>query len=416
MTINSIKGWVRWGLILLVALMPFHAFFSVWAGHVFGMQPLWQSWKELLIILLGVLTVWMLIKRPQEVHKLLKPYNFAALAFIALALIVSIFAQPPVKAMVFGLKTDIEFLMVFFIAQLVTDKVFLSRIVQTALVSSGVVIAFGLLQVFLLPNDFLTYFGYGPTTIQPYLKVDPQVESVRILSTLGGPNQLGSYLLIPLGIVLWNLFGAPRLWHLAYLLAGLVVLWNTHSRAAFVGLAIVIAVLMMIRLPVRWRLPALLLATIVAAIALELLIKAAGSNQKLQYYLFHQTARTTGISASTDLHAKALIDGWEMVKTNPFGQGLGTAGPASFQTDNPFIPENYYLQLAVEAGIIGAILFILAQIMIAFALARNRVMGPALIAIMAGIGAINLFLHGWADSSTALVYWSLTGASLRDRT
>ena len=412
----AIRGprlWIRYGLITLVALMPFHAFGSVWLGSLFGHQAVWQSWKELLVVIMVMCAGIALWQTPACRQRLRNYLVYLAAGFTAVALIVTALSHPHLTPAIYGLKTDVEFLVVFGLALLVSDMKLITTLARVIVATSGVVIAFGLLQIYLLPKDWLAHFGYSATTVQPYQLVDPAVRSVRILSTLGGPNQLGSFLILPLCLVAWQLLHKPRWWQGLYLAAGLVVEWHTYSRSALIGLIAALVILVTLRTTRQWRLPLLLGATVVAAIAISLLTTDAGSHQNLQYYLFHQTTRDTGIQASTSQHAKADQEGLMVASTHLLGTGLGTAGPASLHGNHPFIPEDNYLQLSIETGIVGLTLFAAFELLLGVRLWHNAAITPgaaAAVAALVGVSIINLVLQGWADSSTALIYWSFAGA------
>lgn len=407
--------WERRGLLALVAIMPFHAFLSVWAGHLFGHQAIWQSWKEVLLIVLAALAGLIAVREPGRLRRLRNPAVYAAAGFVAVGLVVSLAAHAELKGAVFGLKTDAEFLLAMVLAWLVADRPFAGMVRRIIIVTCGAVIAFGVLQIYVLPADWLVHFGYGPQTIQPYLRVDPAIQAVRIVSTLGGPNQLGSFLLVPLCLVGWGLLRRPRVWQAIYLAAGIVVLWHTYARSAWLGAAVAAFVLIIARLPRRWRLRVVLLAMVVAAIGIQLLAAAATRNGHLQYYVLHETSHSTGVAASTDEHSAASRAGLRIAEHHLGGEGFGTAGPASFHSNHPFIPENNYLQLAIETGVAGLLLFMVVQVSTGWQLARRTVphqLGVPLVSALIGIGTVNFFLQGWADSSTALVFWTAAGAAL----
>lgn len=417
---RDLTAWIQAGLLILLALMPFHAFLSIWLGQLVGFQAAWQSWKELVLIILGIMACVLAFQQPAMWQRLRTPFNYGLLAFIVVALLITaVQIGSPVTA-IFGIKTDIEFLIAFFLAQLVADGPFIQKAIRTVVISSGIVIGFGLLQIFLLPIDFLAQFGYNSSTIQPYLPLDPAIDAVRITATLGGPNQLGSFLILPLCLVLWRLLRSPRWWHAIYVLGGLIVLWHTYARGAQVAMAAAIGLLFLLRTLRKWRMPLLLGLVVLAALALNLILQNISAHPKLQYYIFHQTTQETGVAASTDQHTAAIKDGLRIIKQHPLGQGLGSAGPASFRGDNPLIPESYYLQLAIETGIIGLMLFCAGQALLGWRLwhlseepkkSPWRQQGAAAaVATLAGIAILNLVLHGWADSSTALIFWSFTGA------
>jgi O-antigen ligase len=395
-----------------MTLMPLHAFLTVWAGHLVGHQAIWQGWKEVVVVLVAVAAGWQFATQPKLRARLHQPLMYLIAVFILLALIITVFARPELAAAALGLKVDVEFLVLFVAAFTLSTPGLRQRLTQILLAASGAVIGFGVLQATVLPKDFLSHFGYGPDTILPYLSVDPIIPAVRIISTLGGPNQLGSFLILPLCLVTALMLRRLRWWQPIYLLAGMAVMWHTHSRAAWLGLAVGLVITIMMNLPRRWRIWMVLLTVVTGALGLQLLIQNAGNSQ-LQYYLFHGSLRNNGIATSTDLHRSALESGLDRSLQHPLGEGLGTAGPASFQSAHPFIPESYYLQLAVETGIAGLLIFAALELMLARQLVRqNQPDRQALLGALAGMAVVNLFLHGWADSSTALTFWALAGASL----
>jgi hypothetical protein len=411
----SARRLAGWGVVAIVALMPFHAFFSVWAGHLFGRQSTWQSWKELVSLIVVADTAWYLYKSPNALPKLKNPIVVAAAVFAAISLVVTTFIHPTLTTVLFGIKTDLEWMALLVAAFLVADRWLKLTLSKVIIVTSAVVIGFGLLQIYVLPAGWLSQFGYGVNTIQPYLTVDPALSAVRIVATLGGPNQLGSWLILPICLVFALMLNRFRWWHPFYFVAGLVVMWHTYSRSAWIGLAVGLLIAGVISLPRRWRLPSLLGATVVGAIALNLIVSYSGTNSNIQYYLYHATLHDTGIVASTDAHSQALDRGLVLAGDQPLGRGLGSAGPASYHSTQPIITESYYLQIAIEVGVIGLTAFVAFELLLALGLLKiieNNPPATALLGALAGISVINFFLHGWADSSTALIFGSYAGAIL----
>jgi O-antigen ligase/polysaccharide polymerase Wzy-like membrane protein len=412
-TAPSLTRWIQRAVLALLLIMPFHALLSVWLGHLVGHQAIWQSWKEVVLIAATAGTGLLLYREPKRWQRLQTPAVYAGAGFIVVALIVTALSHPSLTAAIYGLKTDTEFLLAFAIAAVVADAALVRKATRLLLATSSVVIGFGLLQIYVLPANWLVHLGYGPHTILPYELVDPAVTAIRILSTLGGPNQLGSFLILPLCVAMWRLGVRFRWWQPPYIVAGLIVLWHSYSRSAVLGLAVGIMILVVMRLPRRKQLPALLGFTIVAAIALQVITSSAGRSQSLQYYIFHQTLSSTGFQASTTDHASATSMGLQLALHHPLGLGLGSAGPASFHSSHILIPEDYYLQLAIETGLLGMALFVAAELLLGWQLwhiGNRSAVAPPLVAALVGMGVVNLFLHGWADSSTALVFWSLAGS------
>lgn len=400
------------GLLLLLAAMPLHALASVWAGHLFGHQALWQAWKEIVSLVVVGATIWVAATTPAVAKKLHRPLVYLAVAFALLSIVVTLLLQPPVRAAVFGLKTDFEFIALLVAAIAVGTKKMRASATTTILISSAAVIGFGLLQIYILPRDFLVWFGYGPDTIQPFLMVDPAINAFRILATLGGPNQLGSFLILPICLTLALMLRRFRWWQPLFLLAGSLVMWHTYSRSAWLGLGVGVLAVILLSLPRKWLLPGLLAVTVLVAAALNWAVWYSGNNRHVQYYLYHQTLQDTGISASTDAHSKALNEGLLYMGQHPLGSGLGAAGPASYYGPSPIIPESYYLQIGIELGYLGLGLFVAFLLMALLELMKLSAKSPeavAAVGALLGIGVINFFLHGWADSSTAIIFWVYAG-------
>src|SRR5215212_5771296 len=110
-------SWLDGGMLLIVGLMPFHAFLSVYAGHLFGHQNLWQSWKEIVLALMLAGALIDRHYRKQLPGLIFHGYNLLAIAFVAVALLVSLAnGAAHHSSFWFGVKTDLEFLAIFGLA------------------------------------------------------------------------------------------------------------------------------------------------------------------------------------------------------------------------------------------------------------------------------------------------------------
>jgi hypothetical protein len=412
--ISRLQLLIGWGVLALVAIMPLHAFLATWLGASLGHHTLWLAWKEILIVCLGVGSLVLFWKQPEARLRLHRPINYAIAAFIIISLLVTAFIHPRWAAAISGLKIDCEFLVVFVIAQLAASRVLKLRAGRALIVSSSLVIGFGLLQILFLPNDFLKNFGYGPQTIEPFLTV-PGIASVRILSTLGGPNQLGEFLIIPICLVLGWMIRRPRWWQPLFLLAAAVVEWRTYSRSAWLGLGLGALVVLGVQIGSRkvWAIAAGL--ALVAALIIGFLLSAhngARTSLVIKDYLYHGDVANLSQRNSSREHLSASALGLQVAEHHPLGEGLGSSGPASYQSQHPQIPENYYLQVAIESGFLGLAAFVLVISLLGNDLWQlGSVDGSrsGLLGALIGLSIVNFFLHGWADSTTALVYWSYAG-------
>lgn len=412
-TTGRLERFISFGLVGIVAVMPFYAFLVVWLGSLTGHETAWQALKEILTTVMALAGLYLVVTQTNLRRRLMTPLNGLVLAFGLLALVVTAITRPSAAAALYGLKTDVEFLVLFILAQLVASRALKSQLVNMLLISSGIAAAIALLLAFALPPDFLTHFGYGPHTIEPYERVSFGISTIRTPGTLSGPNQLGSFLILPLCAAVVLAIRRWRWWQLPLIVILLGGIWVSYSRAALLGALIGAALAIVLTLKRR---PAIITSVIMVAVALvgaALLLTATKAGSSLQYYVLHQGVGG-GANGSTSKHIAAFQNGLTAMIQAPWGRGLGTAGPASYHSAQPFIPESYYLQIGVETGFIGLILFLGVLIGVILALWRQRQQGiaPALLGALVGLSLVNLVLHGWADASTAFVFWILAGCAI----
>jgi hypothetical protein len=401
------------GLIALVAIMPFHAFLSVWLGSLTGHEAIIEAWKEALLVILAALTVVLIYKDASTRDRLRSwPVLFTG-AFILLALLVTVFVRPSLTAVAFGAKTDLEFLLAFVIAILVATPVLVKRLIGVILATSSVVIAFAVLQSTVLAPNFLSHFGYSKATIVPFQTLDAGVKSLRFASTLGGPNQLGTFLILPMALA--GVLAMRRRQYLWLLLdlAGAFALIHTYSRGAWLGALAAAIVVVIASAPqhLRLRLTSILGAIVVVAgfVGAELVKKGS----RLQYYIFHGENLFSSKGGSDYQHIQSLRTGLSDSLSQPLGHGLGSAGPAVFHTGTGIIIENNFLQISYETGWAGLVVFVALLASVALELGRRssrQDLATAALAALIGVSITALTLPAWTDSSTALIFWTAAGS------
>jgi O-Antigen ligase len=396
------------GLLVVLALMPFHAVLTVGLGHLLGHRSAWQAWKDAAIAGMALIAAWELARRPPARERL-RPWLLPLGVFAAICLTVTALQRPAPVTVLFGLKVDLEFLVAFALAVLVGHRRLAERAVRIVLATGAAVGVIAILQAYLWP-DMLRGVGYGPTTILPYLYVDPTDHLRRVLSTLGGPNQLGEFLILPLCLSLHACVRRPGWQHAALVAVLAIALLNSYSRSAWLGAVVAIAVttVLALRWPARRWLPAAGGGSVLLAAAAWL----AGQTGRGRAVLAHANARSARVYDSSAGHMVALRHGLTTLRHHPLGSGLGTAGPASLSAGLPVITENYYLQLAIETSVLGLIAFAALVAVLGVRLyRRRREVGWAapVLGALVGLSVVNLFLHGWADTSTALVFWTTAG-------
>jgi O-antigen ligase len=321
------------------------------------------------------------------------------------------------KALGYGLIVNLRFLAFFLVTWAVALRMARLRSHWQWLVlwpAAGVII-FGLLQIFVLPHDFLRHFGYSAATIQPFETINHNQHYVRIASTLRGANPLGAYLLIPISLLVVLLIRNGRNWRQGiFLAASLIVLFFTFSRSAWVGAALSIIVLLFLS---RLSRPAQKVALAVSTVFLILAACVTISlrhNPHFENFVFH-TQSGSGVVSSNDNHITAFKSGMHDLRHSPLGDGPGTAGPASvYNNHQARIAENYFIQIGQETGWLGLTLFLLINLAVAALLyvRRDDPLALSLFASLIGLTFINLLSHAWTDDTLAYVWWGLAGVAM----
>jgi len=415
MTTARLVKLVQLGLLILVALMPVHALMVHALGTLFGHESIFAAWKEVWLLILAVLTGFIIWKQPERRTRLNQPAVSILLGFVILALIVTTVTGPAQSVALFGLKTDLEFLLAALIALIAADRHFGLRLGLTLLFSTIIVVVFALLQATILPKELLSHIGYGfaPGQTAPYETVLVGNHlAYRFGSTLGGPNQLGTFLILPLLLsLLWG-----RANHRWWLLSAAILpaLFISYSRGAWLGAvaALVAAALVLTRGTQRRTLAIL---TAGAVLSLGLLAAFGPSGNLLSNYLHHPAASPSAQNSDSQ-HLSSLQSGLTAVISAPLGHGLGTAGPATFHAGEINIIEDNYLQIGYETGLLGLGLFLAFIVLVLIRLLRQHdYFSLSAAGAIIGISVTALVLPAWTDSSTALTVWTLAGAALGAR-
>jgi hypothetical protein len=410
---------------VILLLLPVHAFLSTWLGTTIGPLLVWKSWKEILLILLVPVIAVYCIKRP-DVAKLVwsRLANKLIAAYAVLHVLLALVSHASHDAVLAGLLMNLRFFAMFVLAQIIVASGHpwvrrLQRLLPVWLLWTTIGLAvFGILQVTVLPKNFLDTFGYSKdTTIAPVTLVDDNPDVLRAFSTMRGPNTLGSYLIIPLAFALYGLLKRQNMWLAGVALSlGLVVLVQTDSRSAWIGTLVMMVALGVLLLPRAALITWAKRLVIPVVLAIVVLAWAALTVPSVRLAIFHSGAnRATLTTGSTQNHWLATLGGIKYVTVHPLGTGPGSAGPASFYNTNaqPIISENYYVQIAEETGVLGLLLFIAICILTARALWRAR--SPTAMLLLAsfiGLSVVGVFLHVWADDPTAMTWWGLAGLAL----
>lgn len=410
---------------ILLALLPFHAFLWTWFHSFFWQQDftiIIQSWKEILVAILGILAFIKLI----TTRRFPNSRSFClGTTFVALAVFYAFSGEKLEPQTILGLRTATLFLIAFLSLQFFAfGKNEIRQLKKIILLSSGAVIFFALAQKFLLPPDFLKYFGYSenvsswlPGGNLPIYHLVGNSETIRLQSSFAGPNQLAAFLLVILPLAVFEFqkilrkdflpTEVPRSWTKVgwqyflgiEILGGVFVLIFTFSRSAWLGAAaifLIFAVKMWRQNLSKKLKKKLFLGGILMIFGILILLFSSKNLGEI-----------ISRSGSTSEHFERSQEAFELVLEKPLGLGLGkTGGVAQRFEENPITPENTFLGIALELGWFGGILFLLFCAKLLFELHKNE--SPVFYSL-AGILVIALFLHPLEDTPTALSLFLLAG-------
>lgn len=420
----TVLTWVCGFATAILLLIPFHAFLTVWLSSLFGHYMALRLWKEALLVLCVIGSLYLIATDHKiRFHTLSRRLVWLILAYMLLTVVWGLLAlyQHDVtkKALGYGLIVNLRFLAFFLVTWAVALRLGRLRTNWPRLLywPAIVVVVIGLLQAFVLPNDFLRHFGYNANTILPTETINHNSNYIRVFSTLRGANPLGAYLVIPISLVsIWLLRG-QRNWRRAlFLAAALVVLFFTFSRSAWAGAVLsLVVVLFLSRLSRRSQQISLAVAAGLVVIGATLTL-GFHENVRFQNFILHTQKNSAVPTTSDQGHLAATMAGLRQLGHHAFGNGPGTAGPASiYNTGHPVrIAENYYIQIGQEVGWLGLLMFILINAGVAYLLfvRRDDPLALALFASLIGITFINMLSHAWTDDTLAYVWWGLAGVAM----
>jgi len=420
----AVLEWISKFSMIILLLLPFHAFLTVWAASNFGHYITFRLWKEVLLALcaLGVLFLLAFDQKIRS-HTITRRLVWLILAYCLLNAAWGLLAlnqhDVTLKAMGYGLVINLRFLLFFLVTWSVALR--MARLRKNwlwlVMVPAAIVVVFGLLQILVLPHDFLRHFGYGDSTIPAVETVNHNANYVRIASTLRGANPLGAYLVIPISLMVVMTLRKTRNWFYgSFLAAAIVVLFFTYSRSALIGTGLSIIVLLI--LSKLSRKSQKIATGVIGALALAAIgtIIAFRHDTHFENFVFHTQTHSAVKTTSDNGHLAAVRNGLKDMSNHPLGRGPGTAGPASYyNTGHPErIAENYYIQVGQEVGFLGLALFLLINIGVGYLLWVRRAdpLALSLFASLIGLSFINLLSHAWTDDTLAYIWWGLAGIAM----
>lgn len=410
-------------LLLILVGVVFHAPLSVGLGVLFPDHTLLiKSWKEILMVLLIPLAVLIVTKRKLW-GELGRDWIFRIiLAYTGLHLLVMALVWQGSAPTLAGLAIDLRYILFFSLVYVLVRTMPQARrsIVIAAIIGAFVVTIFAVLQLF-LPPDILKYIGYSKETIAPYLTVDKNPDYIRVNSTLRGPNPLGAYAGMVLGLLSAGLvrhklnLKNKKVLVPTIVLAGAstIALWISYSRSALVAgivtVLIVVGVTLLKKISKRtWAASVVILVVLAGGLVL------ARDTPFISNVLFHENPSGGSSVSSNDGHVESLQYGIGQLFREPLGSGVGSTGSASLLGDQPVIVENQYLFIGHEVGVLGVALFLILFVLVLVRLWNKRQdwLALGLFASGIGLGLIGILLPVWVDDTVSIIWWGLAATAL----
>ncbi len=424
-----------WALYVLIVGLALHNLLMalLWrAGVRGGVLTVVSAWKDVLLLAALVLVV---VARRSLPFSASSAADWLALAFGALVVLYGVLPQSWLgggathKGVLYGARHDLLPVGAYFLGRglALTDRE-RSRLCSVIVAVAAVVATFGLLDVYLVPLSFwrhvsgwfsdqlgLDYRGLSGLPENFVYNAGNGVVFRRLTSTFLSPLATAYLLVVALFFIPFRRRWGPPL----ALLLFAALLW-THTRSAL--LALVVGLLLLAA--VRRRVLPLVLAISVAVLGLafvkgydhfgprthftptELVIQQQIAKQ-------HPTVSNDATSASessTSEHLASLRDGVRTVVHHPWGYGLGNAGVTASRTHVEVkAGESTYTELGVEAGVLGALVFVAWSLVVLRGLLRRQAwLGAAFAAVL----LIGLQTDVIGVPWIAVVVWALAGSAL----
>lgn len=476
---NKIIDWSRWAIISCVSVLfialPFYTPLTTYLINTHNF-PVWiVLWKEVLsVIILGLLFIDLIYYlASNRFQRLFCMWPIGLLGLITTYVLgLSLVQDIAIRTIVYGFRFEL-----WWVCLLVVSAVWfrivgrswmrtnnLSSIILRYSIYAGLIISlvFGIAIYTTNQTTALENIGYGvyagdAAYLNPVLchPIDAFETSCRLSAGFTLPNHYAGYLLIVLGFVLQRLLGKQiskqeRILDIILTAIIPIVIYLTASRFALLGLLIFAGWVFLITIIKYYEkifelTPGWLIKLYIAGLLIiPALVGLVGINLGPEQLQALPTA--IGKPSSTDEHYRRTMANVDIIKDNPvqasIGYGIGSSGPAAKQeygeiTDNPlhdpyidlanekwyvgygiFVPENWYIQLLLNGGIVYALSYILLigfplwkvlfcifradekdQILQLISKPRNLIY-IGLYTIMVG----NLFLHIWENQTLALAY------------
>jgi hypothetical protein len=390
-----------------------------------------QAWKDVLL-LVGLARIGFDATRTRRLPFRPRFPDALALAFAAIVVLYALIPQDVLggsathRAIAYALRHDLTGVGAYFLGRATVPR--MHQVRWLVLTVAAAVAAWGLIDVYAIHLDWWRHngtvgyfkkqlgFDYGsglsglPDNFV-YNNGNEDELTRRLVSTFLSP--LGSAYLCAIALLI-----APRK-RMAIPVATLAtvgLLW-THTRAAILGLAVGLAILAVVARrtwPLAVGVATLAVGFVLLATFGDIGPRARFTPAELRIQRAHaQKSGPTRLEPSAESHLTSLWDGIRTVAEHPQGYGLGNAGEVAFREGVPLkAGESNYTELGVEAGLLGAVLFIAWNLALLVSLVRAR--RAALAAVLGAVLFVAVQTDAYGIPWLAYCVWWLAASGLRE--
>lgn len=424
---NKLLKISRFLAILSLCLVTLQTPVVVWLWSSFPQWSLVFKSVADAVILLNSLIIFCLFWQHRKKFKDQNIILVLGILYIIVNILATINSWGQWTSLLAGLVINLRFVFSFLINLVLArlDKDWPTDLVKITLTLGMMIGLFGLLQLTVLPKDFLQNIGYSKQTIRPYLTIDQNDAYIRINSSLRGPNPLGAFAVIVGTISLGRFYHSNqkkvKIDKSNLLITGLagLMLLASFSRSAWLGGVVSIILLMIYfwKKSKRAVIVSLLSGLIILAGIFTVLIIRDDNHSlvdEFEHLVLHDNVEVN-IPGSDEEHQSSIQTAFAAISDRPLlGHGTGSSGSASLlrNDDRKIIIENQFLMVWYELGLVGVMIFIVLFGVVLYFLYKFRRHWLSLAIFSSGVGLmiVGLFLPVFVDSAVAVTWWSLAGA------
>lgn len=374
----------------------------IWVGLTVALASILSTMQMLLLVLFSSVSFIIKICMEPDFKFKYTPLNAWIVLFIIMygvSGVVSLDASSSIKIAMLV----ISFILFYFVTiNSITTEKQLKSIIKIFSIIAGVVSLYGIYQ-----------YIFGGTFASSSFLDKEMFEDIktRVYGTFDNPNVLGEYLLLAIPIVASN-FLAEKNWFKKIFYIGievlcLIALALTYSRGCYLGIVLGIAVFVLL-IDFRW-----IIGFILGILALPALMPHSIIN------------RFTSIGDMEDGSTSYRVSIWrgtiDMIKDywyRPIGQGTTAFNSIyplySFSGVGAQHTHNLFLQLTIETGIVGIILFIgiifkfFQSLLSAISKVKDNAYRFYMIGFVSGMSGFvlqSLFDNTWYNNKIILIFW-----------